>query len=402
MRPFDGRRVLLVVSGGIAAYKSAVVARRLVQADAAVDVLLTRSAQRFVGSATFEGITGRPAHSSLWRRPMAHLRLGREADVAVVAPATANLISRLAAGAADDLAATTLLAAACPVLLCPAMNRRMWEHPATVENAARLREWGHRVVGPAEGELAEREVGPGRMVEPHVVVAEAGRLLEGGSVLKGRKVVVTAGPTRAPLDPVRFLSNRSSGRMGYAVASSAWRRGAEVALVTGPGCAPRPYGPRTREVETSAEMLDAVRGEIEDATLLVMAAAVTDHRFERPAERKIKKREGALDLTLAVGPDVLEETLEPRRSGELFTVGFALETHDHVENARRKLEEKGLDLIALNDASAPDAGFDSLTNRVTILDRRGHVEELPLLSKEEVADRLLDRVEEALAGAAKG
>lgn len=395
MRPFDGARILLVVSGGIAAYKSAFLARRLVAAGAVVDVVLTRGAQQFIGAATFEGITGRPVHTDLWTRPMAHLDLGKSAAVAVVAPATAELLSRMARGAADDMATAVLLAAPCPVVVCPAMNSRMWEHPATVDNRARLREWGVTQVGPAHGELAEREVGMGRMAEPEEIVAELGRLLERESPFRGRKVVVTGGPTRASVDPVRFLGNRSSGRMGFALAASAWRRGAEVVLVAGPGTAPLPYGPRVREVETAEQMLEALREELDGASVLLMAAAVADFRPERPSREKLKKgARDAVDLRLVRGPDLLVETASQRDG--CLTLGFALETEDALANGRRKLEEKGLDFVAVNEAGAPGAGFEVATNRVTLLDRWGNVEELPLLSKEEVADRLLDRIEDRI------
>ncbi len=395
MRPFDGARVLLVVSGGIAAYKSAFLARRLVEAGAVVDAVLTRGAQRFIGATTFEGITGRLVHTDLWTRPMAHLELGEKADVAVVAPATAELLSRMARGAADDLATAVLLAAACPVVICPAMNSRMWEHPATVQNVARLRERGVLQVGPAHGELAEREVGMGRMAEPEEIVAELGRILERQSPFRGRKVVVTGGPTRAAVDPVRFLGNRSSGRMGFALAASAWRRGAEVVLLAGPGKAPRPYGPRVREVETAEQMLEALREELNGASVLLMAAAVADFRPERPAREKLKK-EGreAVDLRLVRGPDLLVETAAQRDG--CLTLGFALETEEPLANGRRKLEEKGLDFVAVNEADVPGSGFEVATNRVTLLDRWGNVEELPLLSKEEVADRILDRIEDRI------
>lgn len=398
MRPFDGRSVLLIVGGGIAAYKSASLVRRLRGAGAAVDVVLTSGGERFIGATTFEGLTGRPVGRDLWERSMAHLELGREADVAVVAPATADLLARLAAGTADDLATTTLLAAACPVIVCPAMNVRMWEHPATRENLDRLRGWGVRVVGPGHGELAEGEVGWGRMAEPGEIVAEAGRVMEEDSPLAGRGVVVTAGPTRAPLDPVRYLGNRSSGRMGYALAASAWRRGADVALVTGPGTAPRPHGPRQTQVETSAEMLEALRAELEGASVLLMAAAVGDYEFARPSRRKLK-REGEPErrVTLRRGPDLLEETRTERAERGILSLGFALETDDAVENGRRKLDAKGLDFIAVNEVGE-DSGFEVTTNRITLLDREGNVEQLPLLTKEEAADRILDRVEERFAG----
>lgn len=396
MRPFADRRVLLVISGGIAAYKSAFLARRLVEAGAVVDVVMTRAAQRFVGPATFEGITGRPVHRDLWTRPMAHLDLGLQADVAVVAPATAELLSRLARGAADDLATAVLLAADCPVAVCPAMNSRMWEHPATRENVARLEEWGIHQVGPAHGPLAEGEVGPGRMVEPEEILAEVGRLLEPPSHLKDRKVVVTAGPTRAPVDPVRYLGNRSSGRMGFALGAAAWRRGARTVVVAGPVRAPRPPGPLIRGVETAEEMLEVLREELAGASVLLMAAAVADFRVARPSSRKIKKEEAeALELSLVRGPDLLEETAALRK--DCLTLGFALETENAVENGRRKLEEKGLDFVAVNEAGATDAGFDTATNRVTLLDRWGNVEELPLLAKEKVADRLLDRIEDRIS-----
>ncbi len=328
---------------------------------------------------------------------MAHLQLGLRADVAVVAPATADLLSRLARGAADDLATAALLAAPCPVLLCPAMNPRMWEHPATRRNVELLKGFGHRVLGPARGELAEGETGVGRMAEPEEIRARLGRILEPRGPLRGRRVVVTAGPTRAPLDPVRYVGNRSSGRMGFALAGSAWRRGADVVLISGPSSAPRPAGPRTVEVETSEEMLTALREELGAASVLLMAAAVSDFEAERPRDRKIKKEEAeTLEVELRAGPDLLEETLEARSAAGILTVGFALETEDALENGRRKLERKGLDFVAVNETGA-DSGFEAETNRVTLLDRWGNVEELPLLRKEEVADRLLDRVEERLA-----
>ncbi len=399
MRPFDSKRVLLVVSGGIAAYKSAYLARRLVEAGAAVDVVLTAGAQHFVGATTFEGVTGRPVHADIWTRPMSHLDLGLEADVAVVAPATADLVSRLAAGAAGDLATATLLAADCPVLVCPAMNTRMWEHPATRRNVASLLEFGYGLVGPAHGPLAEGEVGLGRMAEPEEIVAAIGRILEPDSRLAGVKVVVTAGPTRAPLDPVRFMCNRSSGRMGFALGAAAWRRGADVTVISGPGHALRPLGVRVHEVQTAQEMLAALEEELTDAQVLLMAAAVGDFQAETVATSKIKKDEaGSLSLTLRAAPDLLRETMAVRRERGILTLGFALETESALENGKKKLEAKGLDLIAINDATDPNAGFEVETNRVTLLDRWGNVEELPLLLKEELADRLLDRVEEVMAG----
>ncbi|WP_420635897.1 bifunctional phosphopantothenoylcysteine decarboxylase/phosphopantothenate--cysteine ligase CoaBC [Candidatus Palauibacter sp.] len=399
MRPFDGRRVLLVVSGGIAAYKSAVLARRLIEGGAAVDVILTESAERFVGRVTFEGITGRRANTSLWDRPMAHLDLGREADVVVIAPASADLISRLAAGAADDLATATVLAARGPVIVCPAMNTRMWEHPATRANVGRLVEFGCTIAGPADGPLAERESGPGRLLEPERIVPAIARELESAKGLRGRKVVATAGPTRAALDPVRFISNRSSGRMGFALAEAAWRRGGDVTLISGPGAAPRPPGPRLVEVETTREMLAALETALTDAEILLMAAAVGDFEPAAEAASKIRKTDGGLDLTLREGPDLLMETRALRAEKRIFTLGFALETDDLPARGREKLERKGMQLVAVNSALEPDAGFESATNRITLIDRAGVSEELPLANKTELADQLLDRIEASIAAA---
>lgn len=334
---------------------------------------------------------------------MAHLELGLDADAVVVAPATADLLARMAAGRADDLASTALLAADAPLLAAPAMNSRMWRHPATKRNVEILEDRGVVMVGPEHGALAEGEVGPGRMAEPGAVLAETGRLLEGArrpdSPLAGATVVVTAGPTRAPMDPVRYLGNRSSGRMGYAVAAAAWRRGASVELVTGPGTVEPPHGPRVRRVERSREMLEALREVLPDSRALIMVAAVTDFEFAEEMDRKIKRggRE-TLEVTLRPGPDLLMETRELRREEGIYTVGFALETEDGVDNAREKLESKALDLVALNEAGRPDTGFETSTNQLTILGPAGREETLALLPKEEAADALLDHVEEGLEG----
>lgn len=404
MRPFDGRRVLLVVSGGIAAYKSAILTRRLIEAGAGVEVILTAGAERFIGRVTFEGITGRPAHASLWDRPMAHLDLGLEADVVVIAPATANLISRLAAGAADDLAATAVLASRVPVIVCPAMNTRMWEHPVTQANVARLVDVGYGIAGPADGPLAEGESGPGRLLEPEEILPRIGRSLETANGLRGRKVVATAGPTRAALDPVRFITNRSSGRMGFALAEAAWRRGGDVTLISGPGRLPRPPGPDVVEVETAGEMLAALETALTDADILLMAAAVGDFEPTRAADSKIKKGDGAekgFELALRAGPDLLLETRAFRERKGIFTLGFALETEDLPARGREKLERKGMHLVAVNSAVEPGAGFESETNRITLIDRNGGVEELPLAKKTELADTLLDRIEASIPAVAE-
>ncbi|MCL7964546.1 MAG: bifunctional phosphopantothenoylcysteine decarboxylase/phosphopantothenate--cysteine ligase CoaBC [marine benthic group bacterium] len=399
MRPFDGRRVLLVVAGGIAAYKSVHLLRSLRSEGAEVEVMMTGAAEHFVGRVTFEALAGRPVHTDLWTRPLAHIELGREGDLAIVAPATADLLAAMAHGRADDLASATLLAADCPVLACPAMNTRMWEHPATVRNLEMLTEDGVRLVGPEDGPLAEGEFGVGRMAEPEQIMSVAGRLLEVDSILGGRKVVVTAGPTREAIDPVRFLGNRSSGRMGFELAASAWRRGAEVVCIHGPATVPRPHGPKMIETEDADAMLRSLRTELDGAAVLCMAAAVSDFRAASPSREKIKKEDVDAEgfrLELERGPDLLVETKEQRESSNIFTLGFALETRDGLRNARSKLEGKGMDLVALNIAGSPGSGFDVDTNRITVLDPAGTVEELPLLTKREAADRLLDRIEDQL------
>jgi phosphopantothenoylcysteine decarboxylase/phosphopantothenate--cysteine ligase len=397
VRALEGRRVVLVVTGGIAAYKSAALVRRLREAGAGVDVVMTASAARFVGAVTFQALSGRPVHHDVWERPLAHLELGADADVVLVAPATADFLARMSAGRADDLAAAVVLAAPGPVIVCPAMNTRMWEHPATREHVAVLRERGVGLVGPETGPLAEGEVGTGRMSEPEVIVAEVARRLRPESPLAGLRVVVTAGPTRAALDPVRFLSNGSTGRMGYAFAAAAWGRGAEVALIAGPGTLPPPHGPRVRRVGSSAEMLEALREELAKADVLIMAAAVADYGVEGAADAKIRKEDGPVELRLVPGPDLLRETRQLRETGGILTMGFALETGAGEERAREKLRAKGLDYIALNRADVPGEGMGAETNRVTLFDRWGGREEMPLLDKREVAERLLDRLEERVA-----
>ena len=400
MSALDDRRILLVVTAGIAAYKCGYLVREMQRRGAGVDVVMTPGAENFVGRVTFEGLTGRRLEEDIWDRPMAHLDLGRGVDAVVVAPATADFLARMAAGRADDLASTAVLAADGPVLVAPAMNTRMWENPATRDNVALLEDRGVTVVGPDSGELAEGEVGPGRMAEPDAIVAETERMAfrttRGGGPLDGQKVVVTAGPTRAHVDPVRFLTNRSSGRMGYGVAAAAWRRGAEVALVAGPSTVEPPHGPSVTRVETAGEMLDALRRELPGSRALVMSAAVSDFRLPSPETGKIKRGDrDRLTLELEPGPDLLAETREEREEAGIFTVGFALETDDAVENARRKLEEKGLQIVALNEAGE-ETGLESTTNRVTLLEDDGTTEEWPLLSKDEAGERLVRRIEERL------
>lgn len=402
-RPFRGRRVVLGVTGGIAAYKAIAVARELTLAGAAVDVVLTGGALEFVRPLSFEALTGRPVHTSLYPQgdPNLHIRLAHDAHAVVVAPATANFLARAASGMADDLLAAVLLATEAPVVICPAMNDRMYAHPATEGNLRRLAEFGYRLAGPAVGPLAWGEgEGPGRMIEPDEIVAHAGRALEGLGALAGRRVVVTAGGTREPIDPVRYIGNRSSGRMGYELAAAAWRRGADVLLVSGPSPLPVPVGVELRRIETAEEMRAAVEAALPDADALVMAGAVADFRPAEPAAQKLKKEaSGVPELRLEATADVLRATRYARRPGSVI-VGFALETADAVENGRRKLLAKGLDLLVVNDATEPGAGFEVDTNRVVLLSPDAPDEALPLMPKSEVADHILDRVEGLLARAA--
>lgn len=372
----------------------------LTQAGAEVDVVLTRSAQEFIGAVTFEALTGRPVHTELIASGHAldHIKLARAADVMVVAPATADFLARAAMGQADDLLAATLLATQAPVLLVPAMNDRMWSHLQTTRNVAHLRELSYHLLDPDTGDLAVGEgFGPGRMPEPEVIVAHVGRLLEPRSALTGRHIVVTAGPTREAVDPVRFLSNRSSGKMGVAIAEAAWRRGASVTLIAGPLCTPAPVGPGVRRVETTDQMRESIAEVLGSADALVMAAAPADFRPATVAPSKIKKAAAPETLVLEPTPDILSETRGARRAGAVI-VGFALETDDEMANAAKKMAAKHLDLIVVNNALESGAGFDGDTNRVTIIGRDGSAESLPLLSKRDVADRILDRIEDLFGG----
>ena len=393
-----GRRVVLGVSGGIACYKSCVLARRLTEAGAQVDVVLTPSGAEFVRPVTFEALTGRPVLASLWEAggALAHVRLGQQADLVIVAPATAHLIARMALGLADDVLTTLLVAATAPVLLAPAMNDEMYAHPQTRANLERLRARGVMLVGPEVGALAEGpSERPGRMSEPETILAHASRLLRGHGRLAGQRVVVTAGPTRESIDPVRVVTNRSSGRMGYRLAEAAWERGADVVLVSGPVALAPPIGVRVRRVETTQELEEAVRQELPEADVLIMAAAPADFRPSDPSDSKRSRVDGALAIPMEPTPDILSGTREQRKRGSV-TVGFALETGDALAKGRAKLERKDLDLIVVNDAFEPGAGFEVETNRVALLGRDGSARILPLQSKREVADAILDAVESSL------
>ena len=399
-RPYAGQRILLGVSGGIASYKSAWLARLLTLAGAEVDVVMTPAALEFVGAITFEALTGRPVHSQIFGAGNAldHVKLAKSARAIVVAPATADFCARAASGQANDLLSAILLAADCPVLLVPAMNDRMWAHPQTKRNVAHLQSLGYRVLEPDEGMLAAGEgSGPGRMPEPEAIFAHVGWLLEDHHALGGKRIVVTAGPTREAVDPVRYISNHSSGKMGAAIAAAAWRRGAEVVLIAGPGNVAAPPGACVVRVETTEQMRDAVAKALADADALIMAAAPADFRPAESAPQKIKKSDKPAPIALAPTPDILVSTIPARRPGTVV-VGFALETTDVIANARTKLAKKELDLVVANDATEPGAGFGTDTNRVTLVGRDGVEERLPLLEKREVADVILDRVVRLLDG----
>ncbi len=393
-RPWQGRRVLLGVSGGIAAYKAIQLARDLTKRGAIVETILTHSARAFVGAISFEALTGRPVHDDILAEghALSHIRLAREADAVCVAPATADLLARAAAGRADDLLTAVLLATRAPVILCPAMNDAMWSHAQTVANVAHLEHLGYHIAGPAEGALALGEgEGPGRMLEPAVILEHIGRALTPAGPLRDRRVVVTAGPTREAVDPVRVLSNRSSGRMGYEIAAAAWRRGADVHLIAGPVHLPDPVGVQVQHVETADQMAGALRAVLPAANVLVMAAAVADFRPASAAQTKIRRKDGPAAIPLAPATDVLAATRDARPAG-LLAVGFALETGDGRASARRKLEDKALDLIVLNYATEAGAGFEVDTNHVVLIDRNGVEQDVPLMPKSEVAEVLLDRV----------
>jgi phosphopantothenoylcysteine decarboxylase/phosphopantothenate--cysteine ligase len=393
-----GRHVVVGVSGGIASYKSCYLVRRLTEAGARVDVVLTPAATEFVRPMTFEALSGRPVLTSLWEpdRALAHIRVGREADLLLVAPATAHLLARVAQGLADDLLTSILLARTCPALLAPAMNDEMYAAAPTRKNLELLRERGFAFVGPEPGALAEGpSERPGRMSEPDTILDHAARLLRGESPLAGKRVLVTAGPTREPLDPVRVLTNRSSGKMGFRIAQAAWRRGAEVRLISGPSSERDPTGVTVERIESTAELERAVAAALPESDVLIMAAAPADYRPERSAEVKLTRQSGPLSVALEPTEDILGATRKARKPGSLI-VGFALETGDAEAKARAKLTRKELDLIVVNDALEPGAGFEVDTNRVTVLDREGGRWALPLARKEDVAEGILDRVEARL------
>jgi len=402
MTSLSGRRIVLGVGGSIAAYKAADLASRLTQEGARVDTILTAAATRFVLPLTFRSVTGRAAHADLWSEDahVLHVSLGHEADLLLIAPATADLIAKLAHGLADDLLTVSALAARCPLVLCPAMDAGMWEHAATKANVETLRSRGARFIGPAEGRMASGLSGPGRLAEPQEIVERLRTLLGAPGALAGRTVVVSAGPTQEPIDPVRYVGNRSSGRQGFAIARAALDRGARVVLVAGPTHLATPAGAERIDVATASEMRGAVLTASTKADVLVMAAAVADFTPKNPAPEKLKKgRTARFTLELTPTADILAEVGARRKRSRRprVLVGFAAETGNPLAEARKKLAGKGLDLVVANDVTVPGAGFEVATNHVVLVDASA-AETLSLMSKEDVAEAVLDRVVRLLGG----
>ncbi len=392
-------RVALGVSGGIAAYKACEIIRGLTQAGCDVQVLMTRNATEFITPLTLQTLSGNRVLVETFDlgtdETIQHIELTRKIDALVVAPATANVMAKFAGGVADDLLSTFFISVTAPVVLAPAMNTRMWKHPSTVENVEHLVARGVRIVDPEDGWLAEREVGEGRLAEPATIVEETLVAARRSSQLRGRKIVISAGPTREPIDPVRYVSNRSSGKMGFALAEAAARRGATVVLIAGPVNRPTPFGVERIDVSTAVEMRDAMVRARDGADTVIMTAAVADY-IPRASEQKIKKSGDTLELTLDRGVDILAE-LGARR-GERLLVGFAAETEDLLDNARAKLREKNLDYIVANDVSGQNTGMDADDNAVTVLGRERDPHEIARASKRVVAERLLDHLFSDVAG----
>ena len=398
----QNKRILLGVTGSIACYKSADLASKLRQAGAEVDVILTDAATNFITPLTFQSVTGRRAstEADLWgdEGHVLHIGLAQDADLFIIAPATANTLAKLAHGRADNLLTLTALAAECPVLVAPAMDGGMYSHPATQDNLKTLAARGVTIIGPAEGHLASGMKAVGRMVEPSELMGHIRLALGKDGPLADRKVVVTAGGTREAIDPVRYIGNRSSGKQGFALAQAALDLGADVTLITGINNLETPVGSKRVDVTSAEEMAAAVLEALKEADVLLMAAAVADFRPEKVAGEKIKKGEGTPEIKLAVTDDILLTVAKQKtKSGyPKVTVGFAAESQDLLKNAEKKLKSKKLDLIVANDISAEDAGFETDTNRVTLLGVDGDKEELPLLGKDEVAEAVLNRVVELL------
>jgi phosphopantothenoylcysteine decarboxylase/phosphopantothenate--cysteine ligase len=385
------KTIVLGITGSIAAYKAADIASKLTRAGARVEVVMTESAARFITPLTLRAITGRPVVTSMWglasEFSIEHIALAEAADVIVIAPATANIIAKMAAGIADDMLSCTVLATRAPVIIAPAMHAGMFQNPVTQDNLARLKARGVTIVEPAYGYLASGNIGVGRLADTETIIGTIKQVLARSGDLAGKRIVVTAGGTQEPIDPVRHIGNRSSGKMGYALADAARDRGATVTLITAPVSLPKPVGVEVIPIETAIQMKEAVAKAVAQADALIMAAAVADYQPKTVAKAKIKKESPSLTLELVRTPDILTEV-----KGNFVRVGFAAESENLIENARKKLEKKQLDIIVANDITDASSGFGVDTNKVTIISRDGEIDSLPLLTKREVADKILDRV----------
>lgn len=400
MKPISSREIVLGVTGSIAAYKACELASRLVELGANVTPALTASATELVGPATFEAITGRRAITRMFE-PMQnpeieHIAVATRADLFLIAPATANIIAKAAAGIADDWLSTTLLATKAPVLFAPAMNTNMYNHPATQDNIVKLRQRGCHFAGPDFGRLACGTIGPGRMIDTQAILETCAMLLSPKKDLAGRRVLITSGATHEPIDPVRFIGNYSSGKMGRALALEALARGADVTVICGPASVAMPHQVLSLPVRTAVEMAEAVVSLSQDCDVFIGAAAVADYRVEKPATSKRKKSGASLELTLVENPDVIGLVNAVRRPEQVI-VGFAAETDNLVANATAKLTKKGLDLIVANEVNTEESGFGKDTSKATLIARDGTAEELPVMPKADVAERIVDRVAALLA-----
>jgi phosphopantothenoylcysteine decarboxylase / phosphopantothenate---cysteine ligase len=394
------KNVVLGITGGIAAYKGADLASKLTQAGAKVRVIMTKSAMEFVTPLTFEAITTNPVITDMFQTTaehrINHVALSEIADIIVIAPATANIMAKIACGLADDMLTTTVLATRAPVMIVPAMHTGMWQNPVTQENTLKLKNRGFYLIEPAVGRLASGGFGPGRFPETEAILGQIQKVLGRKGDLAGKHLVVTAGGTQEPIDPVRIISNRSSGKMGYALAEAARDRGAEVTLITAPTALGKPAGISVVPVDTAAQMKEAVDRAVIQSDVLIMAAAVADYQAASVSADKIKKEKGKITLDLVNTPDILSEV-----KGNFVKIGFAAESRDLIANARRKLEKKHLDLIVANEIAGENAVFGADTNKVTLIGRDNRPEDIPMLSKREVAERILDRVVRILAAEKK-
>jgi len=392
MNIIAGKKIVLGVTGSIAAYKSVELLRRLTEAGAAVRVVMTTNATWFVGPLTFETLSGESVIQDMFSQPaksLDHVALGNQGDLIIIAPATANLLAKIAHGLADDFLSTLILAATSQILICPAMDKEMFANSIVQANILSLKERGFILMEPEEGVLASGAVGVGRFPDPLLIVEKVRYLLSDHD-LQGSKILITAGPTIEYLDPVRIITNRSTGKMGYALAKAAWRRGADVTLVTGPTHLDPPLGVKVLKVQTAEQMREAVLNDYRDQDIVIKAAAVSDYRPVRKAREKEKKKKSPMAVEMAPTPDILAEL--GRNKGDAILVGFAAETTNHMANALDKIKRKNLDLIVLNDVSQEDRGFAADSNEVRMIDREGNEEVVPLMSKEDVADRILDSI----------